>query len=166
MTRLDARWILVSVVVVTLIGCTGNQESKQSSVDTAAITAQIDSVNQAFAAAVAARDTDAVVALYADDARLMPAGMRRFDGRDSIRVAWGDFLKTPGLELTISGSEPIISQAGDMVVDVGRYSMKMNDAKGEQVEDIGKYVTVLKKVDGQWKIVVDTFNSDQAPPGM
>ena len=51
-----------------------------------------------------------------------------------------------------------------MPIDVGSYTMKMSDAKGKMMQDVGKYVTIFKKVDGQWKIIVDTFNSDAPAP--
>ena len=166
MRRFHVRWLLPLTMIAALIGCAGTQQQQTPTVDTAAITASIDSLNKGWQAAVAARDTDAVVAFYAADGRLMPAGMPRAEGHDAIRAAWAGFLQTPGLELTITESQPMISEAGDMVVDVGAYSMKMNDAKGKPVVDVGKYVTVFKKTDSGWKIVVDTFNSDQTPPGM
>ena len=91
--------------------------------------------------------------------------MPRADGHDAIRATWVAFLRTPGLDLHITSGTPIITQAGDMIIDVGAYDMKFTDAKGKPMEDVGKYVTIFKKVDGAWKIVVDTFNSDKAPPG-
>ena len=162
----DARWLPPVMLIAALIGCAGNQQPARPAADTAAITATLDSLNQAFVAAVAARDTDAVVGFYADEAQVLPAGMPRADGHDAIRAVWVGMLQTPGLELNFTGSKPTITEAGDMVIDVGSYSMKMQDKKGKPMEDVGKYVTIFKKVDGAWKIVVDTFNSDKAPPGM
>ena len=158
-----ARWLLVSLLLV-LVGASACQPRAQApTVDTGAITAALDSLNKVFLAAVAARDTDAVVGMYADDAQVLPAGMPRADGRDAIRALWVGMLSTPGLELNITGSTPIVTEAGDMVIDVGGYVMKSTGAKGKVMEDVGKYVTIFKKVNGAWKIVVNTFNSDKAP---
>lgn len=164
MRKLDARWLLPLTLVAVLIGCAGQQA--RPAVDTAALQASVDSINKAFVAAVAARDTDAVVGLYSDDAHLLPPGMPRSDGHDAIRAAWAQFLRTPGLDLNITKSEPIFTEAGDMIIDLGSYSMKMTDAKGKPMEDVGKYVTIFKKTDSGWKIFIDTINSDKAPPGM
>ena len=57
----------------------------------------------------------------------------------------------------------IVSQAGDMVVDLGTYDYQGLDPKQKPVQDVGKYVSVYKQVDGQWKMVVDAWNSDPAP---
>ena len=159
-----AGWTL-SVLLAVLIGACTSQP-KTPAVDTAAISAALDSLNTAFVAAVAARDTSAVASFYASDAQLLPPGMPRVDGQDAIRTSWAGFLRTPGLEFHITSVNPIITEAGDMVIDVGSYTMKSTDAKGKPMEDVGKYVTVLKKADGGWKIAVDTFNSDTPIPGM
>ena len=159
-----AGWTL-SLMLAALIGDCASPP-KTPPVDTAATAAAIDSLNKAFVAAVAARDTVAVVNFYASDAQVLPAGMPRADGHEAIRALWVGFLQMPGLEFNITSSHPIISQAGDMVIDVGSYAMKFTDSKGKPMEDVGKYVTVLKKVDGEWKIVVDTFNSDKPTPAV
>ena len=159
-----AGWALSLMLAVLIGACAG--QPKTPAVDTVATTAAIDSLNKAFVAAVAARDTIAVVNFYASDAQVLPAGMSRVEGHEAIRAFWVGFLQTPGLDFNITSSHPIISQAGDMVIDVGSYAMKATDAKGKPMEDVGKYVTVLKKVDGEWKIVVNTFNSDRSAPGM
>jgi len=153
------------VIVLALMGsCTTAQKAEAPKADTAVITAAIDSLNKAFTAAVAARDTETVVSFYADDAEVLPPGAPRSTGRDGIRAAWVGFLRMPDLSLTPQSVKVLNSDAGDLVVDVGSYTMSVKGPKGP-IEDVGKYVTVYKKTDGGWKIVVDTFNSDKAPSG-
>lgn len=157
-----ASWTLLLLFAVSIGACAS--QPKAPAVDTVAITAALDSLNTGFVAAVAARDTNAVVNFYASDAQLLPPGAPRAIGHDAIRAVWAAFLQTPGLELQLTSNGPIIADAGDVVIDVGSYAMKFTDAKGKPMEDAGKYVTVVRKVDGGWKLVVDTFNSDK--PGM
>ena len=164
MGRVLERWLL-SVVIVTLMGgCATGQRAAPPQVDTAAVESAIASLNTSFTAAMAARDTDTVANFYADDARFLPANGPRADGRQAIRAAWASFLRMPGLSLTPQSSQILISDAGDMVVDIGTYHLKMDGPKGP-IEDVGKYVTVLKQVGGEWKVVVDIFNSDMPAPG-
>lgn len=158
-----SRWMLPLTLMVVAASC-AQQEAKPT-VDTAAIGASIDSLNQGFNAAVAARDTDAVVSIYSDDARVMPAHMPEAVGKDAIRRAWAGLLSFPGLELSITDNGRIIAEAGDQVVEHGAYRMKFQGPNGQPVEDVGKYVAVFKKVEGAWKIVVDTWNSDMPVPG-
>ena len=65
------RGLFVLVVVATLGGCSGTP-SRTAAVDRAAIGTAIDGIVTAMISGCAARDTSAIVALYADDAQLMP----------------------------------------------------------------------------------------------
>jgi ketosteroid isomerase-like protein len=154
---------LLPLAVFAIVGCAGmgQKEPAAPAVDQAAISAQIDSLNAAYMAAVTARDTSAIALMYADDAHLMAQGMPMMTGPGEIRRGWSGFLATPGLDLKTQSTKKMVSQAGDMVVDIGTYQQKMQDAKGATIEDVGKYVTIFRKTDAGWKIVVDTFNSDK-----
>ncbi len=156
---------LLACVAVLLGSCASNPSSQKPVVDTAAIKSAIDGIGPQFAAAVAARDTDAVVAFYADDARILAAGAPRADGRDAIRAMWVQFLSTPGLDLKLTSSDVMVAEAGDLAIDIGGYQMSMTGPKGKPAQDVGKYVTIFKKVGDQWKVVVDMFNSDKPAPG-
>ncbi|MGH7731109.1 MAG: YybH family protein [Candidatus Eiseniibacteriota bacterium] len=160
-----AGWLLPVLLVAAMSGCTSAPPTP-APVDQAAIGATIEGITTAFTAAVAARDTNAIGNMYADDARLMPPNSPRVDGKDAIRSAWAGFVTIPGMELVPTGTEKLISEAGDMVVELGTYTFKFQDPTGKAQTDNGKFVTVYKKVNGEWKIVVDTFNSDIPVPGM
>jgi uncharacterized protein (TIGR02246 family) len=164
MRRSRALWIGVLLLAALVAGCTGGQK-KAPVVDTAAISAAVDSVSQAFNAAVAARDTTAVADLYADDAHMLPASAPRADGKEALHKQWAVFLATPGLQLTSVSNQKIVSEAGDLVVDLGTYDFKATGPKHKPLHDVGKYVTVFKKVDGKWRLAVDTWNSDLPTPG-
>ncbi len=159
-----ARWILGILLTAAVGGCAGTPPPPPA-VDQTAIGAAIDSITTAFFGAVTARETTLVVNFYADDAHLLPANAARADGKDAIRQVWVGFLSTPGLQMTVTPNTKLVSEAGDMVVDLGSYVMNWQDAKGQPTSETGKYVTVFKKVNGEWKIVVDTYNSDMPAPG-
>jgi ketosteroid isomerase-like protein len=164
MSTSKALTILSLILLVLLGGCAGGQKPAPA-VDTAAITATLDSLGQAFNAAVAAKDTNAIVAMYADDASMLPPNMPRADGRDAIHKGWVGFMSTPGVQLTAKAGPPLIAQAGDMAVVVGTYDFKAMGPKKKPLSDVGKFVTMYKLVNGQWKMQVDTWNSDMPMPG-
>jgi len=140
-------WMLL-LAFALLSGCAGGQKQAQPVVDTAMISAATDSLNKAFVAAVDARDTTLIVSFYAEDAHFLPPNAPRREGRDSIRTAWVEFLVMPDSKLAFTSSQKLISEAGDMVVDVGAYDFTGKDPKGKPIHDVGKYVTVLRKVNG------------------
>ena len=151
---------LIFGVAAILLGSCASAPQKPA-VDVAAVKAAVADINQKYMAAVAARDTDAVAGLYSTDARTLAPNAPRADGHDAIRALWVGFLSTPGLNLTFSSTDVTVSEAGDMAYDVGTYQLTMTGPKGQPIQDVGKYVTIFKKVGDEWKISVDTFNSDQ-----
>ena len=148
-----ARWLVVALVVGVMSGCAG-APAQRPAVDQAAIGVAIDALTPAFTAALAARDTNALVNMYSDDAHVLAPNMPRADGKEAIHKAWAGFLSTPGMELTPTANTKVISEAGDMVVELGSYVFKWKDAKGKTQTDNGKYATIYKMVNGEWKIVV------------
>ena len=159
-------WSAPILCIALMSGCTAAPPATTPAVDQAAIAAAVDAITPAFAAAVAARDTNAIGAMYADDAHMMAPNMPRVDGRDAIRSAWAGFMSMPGMELVPTANTKIVSEAGDMVVELGTYVFRGTDPAGKPMADNGKYVTVYKRVNGEWKIVVDTYNSDLPVPGI
>jgi uncharacterized protein (TIGR02246 family) len=155
--------LITGVLAVLLGSCALSQKPV---VDSAGIKTTITGINQRYVAAVQARDLDAVVSLYSDDAKMLPAGAPASVGHEAIKTSWEKFLQTPGLNLTFSSNDMTVSEAGDMVIDIGAYQMSTSGPKGEPTQEVGKYVTVFKKVGDEWKIAVDTFNSDTPPTAL
>lgn len=133
-------------------------------IDTTAAAAAVRRNDDAFFAAVKARDAKAAAMLYALDATSMPANSPPLVGRDAIEKYNQEFLKLP--KLTMTGESQLIrfSDDGTMAYDAGKYSVSFADAKGHTVTDEGKYLNVLRAVNGEWKIVIDAFSSNQPPP--
>ena len=111
--------------------------------------------------AVAAKDIAWIANLYAPDGRLMPPNARAAVGREAVRAAWTGMFGTPGFALTFAPGEVRVANAGDMACDIGTWQRPDPDGK---VADHGKYVVVWRKLQGQWKVVADIFNSDRPSP--
>jgi len=96
-------------------------------------------------------DADALAALYADDAMLLPPDHEPIKGRRAI----GDFWRQgtdEGLEVTTL----TVEVDGDLGYLVGRYNLPPTD---EEPADSGKYVMCLKRQrDGSWKLTADIWN--------
>jgi uncharacterized protein (TIGR02246 family) len=150
--------VLFLLVVAALGGCGAPEKAKPA--ETGPITRAVDSLVSSYDRAVAARDTGAVVDLYTDDVRFLPPGALRVEGKEGLRSAMVSVLSTPGLQLTTRSDEKLVSENGDMVVDLGSYDWESKTPSGKPVHDVGKYVRVYKKVNGEWKVLVETYNSD------
>lgn len=109
--------------------------------------------------AIADRDVETIVGLYADDGYLAPTNSPRISGADALRDAWTHMLDLTEGEAVITPVEIDVARAGDMAMETGDYRLAFRD--GDQlVEDSGKYVVVWKKVDGAWKVAADIFNTN------
>ncbi len=114
----------------------------------------------AWSKAAVAKNAEQFASFYADDASLFQPNTKIATGKAAIRAAAVDLFKTPGFSLSFKTATVTVSKSGDIAYTTGAYSMTTNDPSGKPVKDTGKYVTVYKKVGGQWKAVADIFNSD------
>lgn len=114
----------------------------------------ITSRSGAWEAALNAPDLDAIVELYASDARLMPPNGAMASGHEAVRDSFGAMIDA-GLGGTLTTVEAMVS--GDMGHNIGIYEL----SAGGEVVDTGKFVEVWERgSDGVWRIVADIWNSD------
>lgn len=107
-------------------------------------------------------NVDAMIALYADDAMLMPQTATAARGRAEIRkYLVGYFAKlrdAPYSFLIPAGPEVRVS--GDLGIRWGSYEIR--DQSGV-AQDTGKWLQAWRKVGGKWLIMLEIPNSDQLP---
>ena len=167
--RIAAGVLALSAVVA---GCerrdtdeeSGKAMANAAPVDIKAAEAEIRKGDEDFFSAANAKDANAIADLYATDALSMPQNSPPLVGHDAILKYNQDFVKLRQLAITGKSETIRFSDDGTMAYDAGNYSVSYVDAKGHTIKDQGKFLNVLKKVDGKWKIVVDAFSSNLAPP--
>jgi len=131
----------------------------------------IRDLDKKWVQAVAAKDTAAIANIYAVDAEFLAPGAPRAGGRAAVRQAWVGLLKAPNLVLTFEPTKITIASSADIAYETGSYRLgydlpkakrvKGKVAKTRRFEDTGKYVVAWKKVNGEWKVQYDIFNSDK-----
>ena len=147
---------VIAVGLVALAGC------KPAAVDTTADEAAIKAATRAWVTGYTAGDADAVTALYAGDAVVMPPGAPTSVGHDAIHAYIASdsaASKAAGVTLVINDDDTVVIM-GDLAAHSGSYSVM--DASGATV-DTGMYMDVSQKKDGKWSIVRDIWNSNKAP---
>jgi ketosteroid isomerase-like protein len=142
------------------VACAPKSETPAAPAAPAALSAAeldaVKAVDAAFAAGMNAKDTAAVFAVYAADAKLMPPDSPILDGAAGHPVIAGliaggasDFVLTPTTAYGV----------GDLAYLVGTASFTMGGAS-----ETVKYAEVLRKGDdGRWRYVVDMFSGVAAP---
>jgi uncharacterized protein (TIGR02246 family) len=115
--------------------------------------------NDAFTAALAAGDADAVAAVYSPDARLLAPGSELLTGTEAIASFW-----KAGIAAGIRGAKLTtltIEERDDLAIEVGRYALQIQPNGDNPVTDTGKCVVVHRRdQSGNWRWDLDIFNSD------
>lgn len=108
--------------------------------------------------ATKAKDVDAVVSLYTDDATILPDEGEPVSGKDAVRAFYRDWYAKKD-KLVEQKFENINSvQTGDLLIDSTKYSgILIRD--GKEVVFRGKRLVIWKRdFQGPWKILRDTWN--------
>lgn len=133
--------------------------SGAASAQTASDEQQIRDLEQQWAEAVEERDLEAIVGLFAEDGQIMPPNAKSVKGRKPIAEAWQGILDLPELDFSFAPTAVNVAGSGDMAYVIGTYQLAYQGEEA-RVEDAGKYVDVWEKIDGEWKVVIETYNSD------
>ena len=153
------RALLAATLGLALTAC-NQQQSKQDDP-----LARVRAADAAITKAVEAKDLDGILAHYADDAVMLPTAEPLISGRAAIREEWQHILAIPGFSNQTTMRDAKVSRGGDLAYTYGTYRARMMGEDGKPVEEPGKYVTIWNRgADGNWRIAVDTYNTDVPPP--
>jgi uncharacterized protein (TIGR02246 family) len=137
---------LLGLLAAAIAGCAG-RPSPVDSASRGAIEATVDR----YVAASNEGDADALAALYAEDALLLPPDHEPIHGRAAIVEFWRQ-----GTDAGLEVSTLRLEVAGDVAYMVGRYRLPPTE---EEAADSGQYVLCLKRqADGAWKLTADIWN--------
>ena len=115
---------------------------------------------ETYRKAVLSGDAAAVAAMYREDAVILTAGQPPVQGRAAIEEYYARFLRGP---VKITGfwfTHLDCTAVGDTGYDVGTYKQTLSGGPAGTIEDTGKYIAILKRTDGVWKLAYLMHNSD------
>ncbi len=133
-------------------------------VDVAAETEAVRARSEGVVAAEAAFDVAAALAFWADDAIVQGTGTPQIQGKSAIGELYGQFFES-GMVKEFSGETSYleVSAGGDLAYEYGVNRMVLAGPEGDLL-DMGKYLVVWKKIDGEWFIAALAFTSDAPAP--
>jgi ketosteroid isomerase-like protein len=155
--------VVVAVgVVLALSACAPAAPPPPAAADTSADEAALKAATLTWMEAYNAGEVEKIVALYTDDAVLMPPHVPVASGHAAIRA----FLTTDTAGAKAAGVKLVpgtstVGVAGDTGWESGTYTIA--DASGATV-DSGSFLSVSHKVNGKWLYYRDTYNSDRPLP--
>lgn len=123
----------------------------------------VDAVRQmtaAMGAATSAGDVEAMMALYAANAKMMPPGMPMARGADQIRQFYKEMMS---VKVSLQLTQEADNGAGDFMYTIGRYHYQ-ELPPGTGSED-GKYLLVFERFpDAKWRVVAESWSANAPPP--
>ena len=150
------------VLTLTLAGCAAREEPPDTR---AADEAAIRKTDAEWVKAGQSKQLDAWMAFYADDATVLPPNGPTATNRESIRKIIAELMALPGASINWQLTKVEVARSGDIGYGYGTYELTFNDPKGKPVNDRGKVLEIWKKqADGNWKCIVDTWNTDMPLP--
>lgn len=114
----------------------------------------------AFAADTARGGGRAFASWFAPDAVTLPNGKAPTEGQRAIArdAQWDPRI----YQLTWKPDGARMGPSGDTGFTWGHFDAHSRDAQGQPVVRSGRYITVWKKIDGAWKVLLDA-SADDAP---
>lgn len=156
---------LIALTLFSFAGCAPAPENVatpepvvvETKPDLAAIKAEIQAIETAFAAADNARDVNAILAFYSDDAVTMGPGEPMTVGKAAIQKSIESGFAKSAAGSTVAYDVLEVFGDGNTVTEVGKSTRK--DATGK-VTYTGKYMAIWEKRDGKYVCIRDIGNSD------
>lgn len=125
--------------------------------DMAALKAEIQAINVNWAAAANARDTAAIMDLYADDIISMPADKPTIVGKAGVQKDSETWFEKAKEGTVISYETLEVYGDENRLTEIGKSTVK--DASGKVI-DSGKYMAIWEKRDGKWLCTREIGNDD------
>ena len=149
------------LAVACLFSFTACEQPAAAPADLAQIKTDIQAREDAWAAALNARDLDALMAMYTEDAVAMPNNAPLVAGKAAIRENQEqEFAGMPD-DMTFSFEVLDVFANGNTVTETGQSTYR--DADGN-VTGTGKYMVVWEKQGDQYLCTREIYNEDSAPP--
>ncbi len=154
-------YIKSALAAVSLFASAAFAAQAQTSAETASISATVTS----YEVAMNASNTDALIALYAEDGVLMPPYTHSVVGKAAVREAYVAGSKVFALHVKSNIAEGV-QMAPDwaFVRTNSAGTMKIN-ATGATSDEANQELFILRKeAGGEWKIARYSFSSTNPPP--
>jgi len=148
-----ARRIAIAILISTCASFQANLTFTKTEAPSQRRTDQANSINKVshlWAREWGAKNLEALMDLYADDAVFMTATGSRTTGRQAIRELFKQALASSGSQLSIHSRETEAS--GNLAYDSGEYD-ETSTANGVKKSGRGNYLVVLRRDKNRWRIV-------------
>jgi uncharacterized protein (TIGR02246 family) len=158
-------YIKSAFVAAALIGSAAFGAQAQTSAESSAEKAAISATVTSYEAAMNASNTDALIALYAEDGVLMPPYTHSVVGKAAVCEAYTAGSKVFVLHVKFNIAE-VVQMAPDWAfVRTNSTGTRKINATGMTSDEANQELFILRKsAGGEWKIARYSFSSTNPPP--
>ncbi len=147
--------IVATLLVLVISGCAPQ-------VDTAADKATIEKLYPAWVDAVNAKDIEAWASFLAPDARFQPPNQSALKTHEEIINRYKALFEDPRFALDCRQEQVVVAGSGDIAWSRGSCKGTFTGQDGEAAHSKTKWLKVWQKQpNGEWKNLVNIWNSDQ-----
>jgi uncharacterized protein (TIGR02246 family) len=132
------------------------EDHAEEAIDMTALRAEIQAMEDAFAKAEMAKDAEAVVAYYADDAVSLGPNKPPLVGKPAILANIKANMATDSVTVDQKYTLVDLWAQGNLAVEVGEGVATREDGS----KRTGKYLSVFENRDGKWVCIRDSYNNN------
>jgi uncharacterized protein (TIGR02246 family) len=123
----------------------------------------IDRLNREYTQAYNAGQLEAVLDFFASDAITLSPDQAPVCGRDALRRYYQEgFKREPNRNLVLTSIR--VDGSGDVLYDAGQWMQSLPTPDGQSQSFKGYYLGVYRNIEGNWKVMANTFNMYQPVP--
>jgi ketosteroid isomerase-like protein len=108
-------------------------------------------------------DAAKLSALYAEDVVSMPPNAPTLQGRKAVEADFQSFFAA-----NVARHQTVVDEIvreGDLAIERAHYRLTYRPrAGGAEIAESGRHLECRRKIGGEWKIVLEIWNSDAPPP--
>jgi ketosteroid isomerase-like protein len=150
MKKITGLLSLLTMMTLTFFACTTVE--KQEPIDLSNLRTEIQAMEDAYSAAEKAKDAEAVVAYYSDDAISYSRNQQPVSGKAAIMQDIANRLATDTTGMHSVYKVVDLFAEGNLAVEIGSWTRI--DASGTETES-GHYMSFFEKRDGKYQCVRD-----------
>ena len=137
----------------------------QSGVDVEAERTALRAAADAYHEAGEGMDAEGFASSYTTDGLILPPNEAAVTGRDGAHKFIASFAEAPGASVSFSNMNVDIAASGDTGYTLADAVITVDGPDGQPIEDKIRDFHLWKKQDGQWKIAIDIWNSENPMSG-
>jgi len=149
--------LLITVMIVLGISLVQFSCGRPETFDVGQIRKSIEEANTKYSDAIQKNNLADAVALYTDDATMVPPDGELIKGKQAIEELYKKFFQMGMKEIVLTTIE--VGGSGGTVYEIGKTRVRIQPEGQAAILDSTKYLVIWnRQTDGTWKVHADIWN--------